>query len=370
MYSALRRLSRIETPGEAVERDFGTWWHTLRAADSVARARVNTSLRYAPDWLTTTDEENAPQFNSATVIPVDVIAASVVWWKKLSDETRALWTERLGGDHTLAERLEYALARHREEYAEDIEAERPLAVEMGWGRDLPGIDGAPSPARLVGYVDEVYLDTRRNVVALRDHKAAKALATQTTADDMMDSQLQLYAWGASPEVTSWGVGPIRAVGYDRMRMTHPKPPELTLSGRLRQREGQPSINGSDSHTYLEWCTPGVEFPGYQKTPPGTYYPEPHIVERLMSPTHRSIWFQRTLSPLNVNLVKAHLRAAIDGAADMLLSEQRAARDAMVARNLSSSNCRWCDFVKLCRAEMYGGPDADYDLADMGLYVRP
>ena len=103
---------------------------------------------------------------------------------------------------------------------------------------------------LVGYADEVYVDPTRGLTVVRDVKVSKNLASQSAADDMMDSQLHLYAWGLKPMVEEGGVRPITAIGFDRARMIPPVPPKLTQSGRLATYQGQPSVSGCDLDTYL------------------------------------------------------------------------------------------------------------------------
>jgi len=226
----------------------------------------------------------------------------------------------------------------------------------------------------------VYLDRKRGLVVVRDTKTGHDLASQTAADDMMDSQLQLYAWGITPLVKDWDVGRVGAVGYDRVRSVAPRPPMLTKSGRLAVRGGEPSIGQCDLRTYLDWAKgedgAGVPFPGMKAdgSAAGFYQAEDSVIEKLSSPAAASIWFQRTLTPLNVNLVRTHLRSAVDSALDLAASRARVERTGEAARNLTKS-CRWCDFAALCRAEMIGGPARDgdsaaYDLADFKLRRRP
>jgi hypothetical protein len=263
--------------------------------------------------------------------------------------------------------------RWHDRWDEEIRTEQPLAVEMGWGRDLPkfpGPDGTVTDpnARLVGYIDEVYLDTKRQIIVVRDNKTHKTLAAQTTADDMMDSQLQLYAWGASPEVTSWGIGQIKATAYDRIRTVKAKTPQVTQAGTLSK-----SITDYDLYTYAAWSLGdgrGVPYPGRKADGSGAgfYQPESAVIEKLSSPAAISAWYQRTLTPLNINLIRVHLRAAVDSAADVALSRARFAVTGEAARNLTS-NCRYCDFVRLCRTEMVGGISTDLELSDYYLRAK-
>jgi hypothetical protein len=365
-YAQVMRLEPIPDPNDPkVELYFGNWWHALMAADSLERGRKHGSLKLVPDTLTTCD--NGPEFKVKTATVLEVLTTATTWWATLPVETQLEWHNRLGED--MPNRLGNLYDRWVEEWADDREYEQPLAVEMGWGRDLPALDGVDPHVRLVGYVDEVYLDTRRNIVVVRDHKSHKGLGTQSTLDDMMDSQLQLYAWGASPEVTSWGMGRITATAYDRVRTVAPKTPKVTQSGTLSK-----SITDFDVHTYRQWAAGengmGVYYPGRRKdnSDGGYYQAEDSVIESLSAPASRSIWFQRTLTPLNMNLIRAHMRSAVDTSLDMALTRKRAVEEGAAARNLTNG-CKWCDFASLCRAQMMGGPGGDYPLIDYKLRER-
>lgn len=373
-YAHRRRLEHWDPNDPPVHRDFGSWWHALRAADSIERGRTLGTLKYAPETLSTIDDA---MVLPGTTSPHDVVVAANMWWATRPSDVQDLWVDQLG--EPLPERLTNLYARWIDEYADDRAHEEPLAVEVRWQRDLPPVT-RPEGVRtgygtLVGYVDELYRDRKRGLIVVRDHKSSKALAPTTAADDMMDSQLQLYAWGMGPLVTEWGLGPIRAVAYDRARSVAPQPPKLTQSGRLAVRDGQPSVNGTNLQTYLQWAAgpdgEGVYFPGAKKdgSAGGYYTAEPNIVEKLSSPAARSIWFQRTLVPLNVNLIKAHLVAAVDSMLDIHETVARVERTGAASRSLTSA-CRFCDFVKLCRDEMVGGTDGAYDLSDYLLRERP
>lgn len=350
-YSRVLELEKI-VPDIAVERDFGSWWHALMAADSIERGNRHSSLVHAPEWI---EAAHGIQFRSDGLVPSDVLDATQVAWQRMGQGEREEWENRLGED--LPARLEAVYSRWLEQWESARAYERPLAVEVGWGRDLPGAE-----ARLVGYIDEGYVDTRRNVVAVRDHKTSKALGTQSTADDMMDSQLQFYAWGAAPLFAEWKVGPIQATAYDRVRTIKPKTPVLTQAGSLSKQ-----VTDFDLRTYLEWAEPGVPFPGRFKdgSGAGVYQPEKEVIERLSSPVARSVWFQRTMTPLNGNLIRTHLQAAVDTAQDIDRLADRIEERQEAPRNLGGG-CRWCDFAALCRAQMFGGPHGDYDLAACGV----
>jgi hypothetical protein len=371
-YRSVRGLRKIEGDDAAVERDFGSWAHAMWAADALERGRALGTLKWVPDELTTVDD--GPTLKASTATVDEVLGLAVVWWAKQNDAVKSVWLERLGQD--LPGRLEYVFARYVERWAAEREAEEPLAVELHWERRLPPVEqpgrGLVDPkAVLVGYVDKIYRDRRRGIIVVRDHKFHKKLGTQSTADDMMDSQLQLYAWGASPIVTAWGLGPIRATQFDRVRMIKPSQPAVTASGGLSK-----STTDYDLHTYLTWARQGVTWgeegkffaSGPRKDLPkfGRYEVEEKEVERLSTPSAIAAWHQRTgPTPLNANIIKAHLRAAVDSALDMQNTYERARIEQAAARNLGSA-CRWCDFSELCRTEMFGG-HTSLEPADFGLY---
>jgi len=374
-YAYHRGLEKIDPDDVRVELDFGIWWQALNGAHALERGRKFGSLKYVPKKIKTVD--GGPRWPGESVTADQVLADSIVWWQQQTPFIQETWEARLG--EGLPVRLGSLFQRWQDQWAEEIANERPLAVEFFWKRPLPSLRPGDEPAAdLLGYVDEIYLDTRRNLVAVRDNKTSKALSTQTSVDDMLDSQLQFYAWGASPEVTSWGLGKIQATAYDRARSMAPKPPNLTTAGKLSTREGQPSIGQCDLQTYVEWARGpdgrGVPYlgrkpAGGEASIAGYYQPEQTVIEKLASPAAQSVWFQRTLTPLNSNLIRVHLRAAVDSAVDLQLTRTRAMQTNEAARNLGAA-CRWCDFQQLCRAEMVGGADGEYELADMKLRKRP
>lgn len=356
-YSRIQKLEPIQSE-PAVERDFGLWWHALMAASSLGRGRVLDSLQQIPEEVTAVEGSSWP---GSTVTPIIVLEGAESWWKRLSATDQQVFVDRLG--EPLPQRLRTVYERWFLMWEEERSHEAPLAVELRWERSLtPGV-------RLVGYVDEVFLDRRRNVVVARDHKTHRTLGTQTAADDMMDSQLQVYSWGAAPTVKEWGLGPIQATAYDRVRMVAPKDPQITLAGSLSK-----SVTDYDIHTYLAWSRgpngEGVPFPGRKKdgSDAGLYLAEQAVIDRLSSPTARSAWYQRTLVPLSRNVVMAHLRAAADTAEAIEVTSARVDQTGEGARNLTK-NCRWCDFASLCRAQMVGGVDGEYPLLDFGLRRR-
>lgn len=372
---------RIAEPSDRVapERDFGSWWSVLRAADATERGRKHDSLKQEPRELKSVDD--GPRFDQKTITVEEVLEGAEKWWHGHATQpdgaggfARDQWEERLGGE--APDLLRRLLERHYDQWGENIKQEHPLAVELRWERDLPQPKDAWRPEgyptmRLTGYVDEVYWDNERGLVVARDHKTTKKLDASSAVDDMMDSQLQLYAWGATPTIVSWGFKRgIRAVAYDRARSIAPKPPSLTKAGKLRVSGGEPATGMTDLKTYLEWVATGPEFEGNKKdgSGAGVYEAEDKVIEKLSTPAAQAMWFQRTQVPLNLNLIRSHLRAAVDSTYDTYVTAQRTERAKEAQRNLGM-NCKWCPFASLCRAQMIGGADGTYDLREHGLEGR-
>lgn len=392
MYKHHRRLERVDPAETKVELEFGLWWHALRAADSIERGLERDSLQWVPDKISTVD--SGPTFALPSLEDLRamhehggveyvrrVLEDADAWWKGRTQVELEAWEARIGED--LPTRLRKVDAAWRERWAEELRHEHPLAVELYWQRDLPALTDKKTGEMLdtgttmIGYVDEVYYDDRRNLVVARDHKAHKALAPRTSAEDMMDSQLQIYAWGASPMVSSWGFGPIRATAYDRVRSAAPKQPSITATGTLSK-----SVTDYDLATYLAfaagpdgdgvpWGEEGKMYvSGTKKGQPkfGRYLAEEAVIAKLSDPAALSAWQQRTLTPLNRNVVMTHLRAAVDTAADVRKTRDRVAETREAGRNLTKG-CNYCPFQELCRAEMTGGAGGEYDLEAMWLRPR-
>lgn len=363
LYGYVRKLAKPRD--DAPELDFGIWWHAVMAAHYLARGRALGSLREVPEKIQTPGGDLPPE-----ALVEDVFELCAQWWKTLSDTAEELYEERLGEE--FEPRLRTVYENWFERWSDEHQYEQPLAVEMGWYRDLPTLAQPPSSnetidprTALVGYVDLVYFDTRRNMAVIRDHKTSKTLGTQSVADDMLDSQLQLYAWGGHPRIEAWKFGPVKAISYDRVRSIKPTMPKVTQAGGLSK-----SVSDYDARTYLEWCATKPEYQGRAKdgSQAGIYEAEDQVLAHLRQPSWISKWFQRTLTPLSTNIVKAHLRSAVDSALDMDLGEQRARLTGSAARNFGGS-CRYCDFASLCRAELIGGADGEYPLTEHGLVQR-
>lgn len=351
-----------DTTDAKVELNFGIWWHALRAADSIMRGRKLGSLLWEPERLSLPDgwpelvvNEGDEFFEDGRDLRERVLESAAAWWERVPEDHKAAWDDRLG--EGVVPRLRALDVRWLDHHAEELEYEEPLVVEAKWSRPLPG-----TGKDIIGYVDEVYRDTKRNVVVARDRKTSKDLAARTAEDDMMDSQLHLYVWGLSPALREHGVR-INAVSYDRVKSVKPTTPRLTQSGSLSKQ-----VTQFDLRTYLDWVAEGQEYPGRAKdgSQAGTYELDPAVVEHLSSPVWRSRWFQRTRVPLNRNLIRAHLQAAVDSAKAVDVTVEKFNRRGEAPRAFATANCRWCDYRHLCRAQMMGGPDGEYPLGDFGL----
>jgi hypothetical protein len=93
------------------------------------------------------------------------------------------------------------------------------------------------------------------------------------------------------------------------------------------------------------------------------------IERISSPAYATKWFQRTLTPVNRNIAKAHLQAAVDSEQDSRTTTKRVLRRGEAPRNMTGAACRYCDYAKLCRAQMIGGADGEYQIEEYGLRAR-
>lgn len=376
-YSSLRGLEQIPADSKAVDMWFGTWWHALRAADDITKGNRVGTLVKAPETLSVPGLPHDRSYGDGwkpEKVPSDTTPGGIldyvgVWWAAQDDATKDAWMKVYRQEPQ--QRLVYVDEQWHERWDEENEYEQPLAVEVRWSRSLPAVtmpDGSKvDPATtLVGYIDEVYYDRKRGLVVARDRKTHGEIPNASALDDMTDSQLMLYAWGGAQVIGGFGRGQIRAIGYDRVRGPASKTPVLTKSGKLSA-----TITDFDARTYREWAAKGQEYPGLKAdgSGAGVYQMEPDVLAARLTPAAWAKWFDRSLTPLNMNVLRAHLRAAADTALDQRLTRERVAVEGMAARNFTWS-CRRCEFVGLCRVEMFGGVEGDYDLAEFGLRKKP
>ena len=372
-YKRLDRIEKIEDDREGrdipVERDFGSWWHALRAVDAAARGTERGSLLYTPDEISLpVNTEGKVPF--AEVGTRDLLWQRLLdWWTHLPIWVQDVWVGRLGQDPV--QRLVELDARWAEQWSAELDFEDPVAVELRWEREL--FVERPDDAQgegglryvLVGFIDEVYRDRKRSVLVTRDYKIHRALGRISRVDEMLDSQLSLYAWGAARRLSELGAGRVQATAYDRTRMVAPKIPVLTKAGKLAK-----STTDYDVATYREWASKGQEYPGLKKdgSGAGVYEAEQAVIDRLSTPAERANWFTRSLTPLSGHTVRAHLQAALDSARAMSAARERHQTTAGAPRNFGRA-CSWCDFAPLCQAQLVGGPNGQYDLESMGLRAK-
>ena len=375
-YKTIFGLSRPPSDDPKVEARFGTIWHALRAAEAIERGRRVGSIKYVPRSIrvadggpkvmtrqhkemacTRTDSDpdtckNDEHFEPVLNLQERVFAAVEAWEEQMPEEHADLWKEKLGtrSPSLLLRSLD---ARYLVAHAADIENEHPIGVEVYWERILPGDSGAT----LLGYTDEVYLDVKRHLIVVRDHKTAKQLSIMNAADDMLNSQLHLNAWGLSDRIKEWGCQPVGAISYERVNSVMPPKPKLVKSGRLSA-----TVKNFDLETYLTFCeSPEAKEAGYER--------EDAVVQRITEPQYISRWFQRTLTPVNRNIATAHLQAAVDTEVDSRKTVETVKRRGAGPRNMTGNACRYCDFAKLCRAQMIGGADGEYEIEEYGLRVK-
>lgn len=372
-YGHLRRLRRIEdTP--AIPLEFGTWWHAIRGADAILRGFEANSMRKLPADIQVHDDlPRIPvgpklKHDEARVLGEQVLEAAADWWKRLPSETRELWLDELR--QPLPERLEHADRLWRRRWADDLLHEAPLAVEYRFNASIKG-------TRVPGVIDELLYDSRRGFAVLKDHKTGRDIQAMSASDDMMEPQLHIYAWAVHKTISEkWG-HPLGAISYDRTRSVGPHQPKLTAMGNLAK-----TPSDYDLDTYRDWAAgplgAGVEWgepdsyyvSGAKKGQPkfGVYEPEEKIIEQLSTPAAVAKWNDRTLVPLNQNLIRTHLRSFVGSA--KMAGEYAAEyeRNGEVHRNLGRG-CKWCDFKDLCRAEMIGGPGGDYPLDQFNLQEK-
>ncbi len=364
-FSAIEKLGPLESDPSLIDRDAGTWWHALRAADSIRRGIGSGTLCYLPDTLSTPD--GFPDYETSVGSHAEeVIEHSWGWWNRLTSEAREAWLDRF--HEPFPEYLGNLWDRYLDRWGDSLLNERPLAVELPFTKRLS------DDVELVGFVDEVFFDESKNLTVARDLKTHRTLKDSYAENDLMDSQNHLYAWAIASIVAKWGYT-LNATGYDRVRMNPPKKPQLTKTGTLAK-----SVTDFDASTYEEFVGEGIswgEEGDFFKTGArageakfGIYRLESKVLENLRTPDALSQWHQRTLAPLNRNVIRAHANS-LTSTADRMFTTRTAleAGEAEAPRNLTRLGCSWCDFQKLCRAMIFGGPDGDYPLEDFGLQKR-
>lgn len=402
----LEQLDDTPTPYLTI----GRWWSLLQAVESLERGRAAESLVFVPRALREKQEGYDLDPTSATTS--DVLFAAQERWKMMTEDERTEFIDKLG--EPLPDRLGNMFQLWHSANPERFDRERPLGAEVFWKRALPRPEkdkawslladpSAVPTMNLIGFIDELYYDRQRKMVVIKDGKAQKDIQRGNGAvDDLMDSQLQLYAWGITPKLKRKGIEPPRAVSFDRITSVAPKEPQLTATGTLSK-----TVTAYDAETYRRWALTDTrpddemilsmtddparveelremrdglglgqfwgklgEFyvSGAKKGQPkfGIYDLDETVLEKLNSPSEQARWTARSTDPINRRVVEAHLRAAVDTSLDIYQTQQRAAATGAAARNLDRRGCSWCDFADICRAQLMGGSVGEYDLELYGL----
>lgn len=351
-YQKHRNLT-LAAPRKAIDRELGSWWHAVRAADSIARSRHRQEdhpeeiPHYLPGGLTTGD--------FGPVIPVTlatdtrtVIEAAQEFWDTMDDQLREDWLERTG--KPLPEHLVEMDYRWRVRWAEETAHEQIIAVELPLEVKLPGAGNL----WFRGRVDEVVRDTRTSAIILRDHKANRDMPVSEAVEDLIDSQLHLYAWAVSLTIGE----DVKVLSYDRARSKPAATPKLTLAGGLSK-----SVTDYDLLKYLDFTMKPVPYPGRKKdgSDAGEYVQDGELVKKLGTPMEMDKWNRRAGPPVNLRLIKAHLMQALVTARQIRDAEE-------FPRNLSRRGCKGCDFLELCLDEMRTGRVLDNE-QDYGLALR-
>lgn len=355
-YRYLRHLDQAESK-PPTKRDFGSWWHALRAADAITRGDQIGSLVHHQDRIETTDDGPTIPVRlgpGETPLVEAVLAAATRWWGDQTEDYKAAFTEALR--EPLVPRLQHLDRAYRETYADSIGSEHPVAVEVPL--ELPLRFDGGTTTRFIGFIDEIYRDTRRGFLVVRDHKTHDNLDGFTSETDLMDSQLHLYAWAAGRCFDDLN-GQIKAVVYDRVRSIAPREPKLTLTGTLSK-----SVTDYDLDTYRRWAAgpdgKGVPFEGRKKdgSGAGVYVGEEKILAALDAPEARAKWCRKNLTPLNRKVVQAHVQMLADRVREMPGVVARINSTHAASRSMSRSACMYCPYADLCRAQMLGGAGRD------------
>ena len=373
-YSNVRKLRKQEK--DRTYLDAGSWWHAVRQVNSLTRGMAHGSLKVVP--------EKVKLPNGEYVVVTDDLderfwEALGMWWESLTGEVKEVWSSGYGDDFPT--RLRDLDGTWRKHWADKLKHERPLATEMWWKRPHEfQLRGQVATLRLGGVLDELVWDDERQSLIVRDFKTTGAqLQPRTTLDDLMESQPQLYVWGVYPTIATWGLPSLERVQleFDRTRIGKPSTPRVNADGTLSK-----SVTDFDYYTYVAWAKgpDGAGVPwgevdkfyasGPRKGQPkfGTYTLDEELAEQLNTPEVWAKWFQRSSSPLNSRVVKSHLQSAVDTARAIIDMRERIEQTGEAARHFGF-NCKRCDFVELCRAEMVGGRMDDFPLEMFGLTVK-
>lgn len=351
----------------------GHAWHALLAADLMQRGAALNSLRNFPtklevlqglelgiDWQGIEDDwmgrkeptiigwDSEGHGPEVPLTPYSVLEHIAVWENAQESERKDEIIAKFGAP--LHERLRDLWIRYQLKWGEREAQFLPVLVEFEWDRL------APNGMLLQGRLDSVVFDRENFLCVVRDAKSHDSWPSEPDAVlDLMNSQLHLQAWGCAPalrELTGdWESGPAvpQAVEFDRVRFKKPTTPKLTTKGILSK-----TVTDFDAYTYGEWCRSDEAIEA-------GYVFDQEVADKVDADPEA--WFRRSMKPLSMKAVEAHVKAA---QAQALRAENVVSSEAGI---VPSSDCAWCDFLPLCRAEIIGGRPDTFIPADFGLRKR-
>lgn len=334
----------------------GHAFHALVQADLLQRGAQKGSLLSRPDKFTVfqgslelginwsnpelptiASPDHGPEL---PLTPFTVIDHMRVWEAGLVGERRDAIESDLGA--SLCDRMTELWHRYAAHWFEETNRQLPLLTEQWWMRV------APNGRVLQGRIDAVVYDPETALCIVRDTKTHESWPSESdTVMDLMESQNHMNLWGVAPDLRqlSEGLYVPQAVEFDRVRTKRPTEPKLTQKGVLSL-----SIKDFDGYTYTNWCatkpTFEVKVKGQDEPSIEVYTFDQAVYDK--AEENREAWFRRSLKPLSMNAVTAHVMAAQAQAAR---AEVLTTADSGLA---PSKNCGWCDYSQLCRAEIIGG----------------
>lgn len=339
----------------------GQAWHAVQAAALIERGLDKGSLLWLPITIEVMDGVEIDLLCSRGEILAKVMQAVVDWEQDQDTEYRDAMVSEYGAP--LSERLREVYRRYQDRWAEEDAYRSPLLVEWTWTRE------APNGRWLTGRLDSVVYDEDQDLIVVVDSKSHKSWPAEHDAVlDLMGSQNHLNAWGVAPDLRrlsgSAALVP-QAVEFDRVRFKMPTTPVLTQAGALSK-----SVTDFDALTYREWAEQGQRpeptaaalKKGLTQADMPLYSFDQELYDRLLEADREGAWFRRSLKPLSMNAVEAHVKSLQSAAA------RSEGIDYDTAVLSPSNDCQWCEFSQLCRAEIVGGkiPYEELNLHEFGL----
>lgn len=342
----------------------GSAWHAVQAAALIERGLDKGSMLYVPKTIEVIDGLEIDLLCSRGQVVAKVLEAVETWEGEQDSLYRDQMTEEYGAP--LSERLRAVHERYTAHWADEDAHQHPLLVEWSWAREFPnGRWGT-------GRVDAVLYDEEQDLVIVRDSKSHASWPRHSDVVlDLMGSQNHLGAWGLAPDLRrlsgSQALVP-QAVEFDRVRFKMPTAPVLTQAGGLSK-----SVTDFDAQTYREFCatsprpepTAAALKKGKTWDDMPVYHLEQEVLDRVEQADREGAWFRRSLKPLSMHAVTAHV-TSLQAAAER--AETLTYESAVLS---PSPDCQFCEFSQLCRAEIVGGkiPYEDIELSDYGLYRK-